>query len=84
MDVFYLFYRLRLEGIYKIKNRFFFMLYIFVLNKEIFVKILNIKLSFIVLDVYVLFVEVNLVYLYVYVILENLMIEKFLMFDKLY
>lgn len=82
MDVFYLFYRLRLEGIYKIKNRFFFMLYIFVLNKEIFVKILNIKLSFIVLDVYVLFVEVNLVYLYV--ILENLMIEKFLMFDKLY
>lgn len=82
MDVFYLFYRLRLEGIYKIKNRFFFMFYIFVLNKEIFVKILNIKLSFIVLDVYVLFVEVNLVYLYV--ILENLMIEKFLMFDKLY
>lgn len=46
MDVFYLFYRLRLEGIYKIKNRFFFMLYIFVLNKEIFVKILNFKIKF--------------------------------------
>lgn len=46
MDVFYLFYRLRLEGIYEIKNRFFFMLYIFVLNKEVFVKILNFKIKF--------------------------------------
>lgn len=66
MDVFYLFYRLRLEGIYKIKNRFFFMLYSFVLNKEIFVKILNFKIKFycvIYIMYIVLFFELNLVYI---------------------